>query len=689
METKKNILTTEENEFLEALDQGEHGPSDAFVDELEQKVVRTFETGSPSKSNFFGGLFMNLRNKKLFVGGVSILSVFLIAGIGYFTFSSFFSPDIQTKDQLTLEEILANAVEKNSMRGLGDASYNNLLSTKAFAENGNSLSADLAQSVGIPSPYGWEDYNYSTSTSTFTPGAAFDTCPVMNFPSVNSKTTSVSKYFYDDQGSSLSLNTLTDSKGNILNYFLSKGNESYIYYGGEYAVKLVFEDYLYEKPALDQSGMEPSDVIDPSSTDPNTPVSDPNTVGLDDTVTVDSDEVVEMQIEEVMDPQQLDQVEDPKDYISQFFGDNTTLIGTETLDGVDAYVVEWSYNSSCDFEDALTLEKATSSYAETNTPIDENTYTIIDRTWIDSESFLILKTESYINSADQANLIGTRVDRTITKNTTIAEVQNEFVYSLDPSIPVREVVYKSVEPNSEYYQAVALAKEQGIKLLFPTDTSLQLNYVAPWSTRVEGDDFYLDRAFYAPGVVGQNMFVQMNPSSISEYYVSVFNLSFSSADYEKSINIEYWNIEPAKVIDWVWGDSATRKESRTLIINGEEIRADVYVIDQTSYVDDLMPVDEPPATGSGSTGGSSGSYEGSDDRIEGENQYRYIIFEYDGYTISISETNTTVQGLKAYDLSVATDQSAVNGLVDEMYKRFNDSNDMTIDFPKGAETMPL
>lgn len=91
------------------------------------------------------------------------------------------------------------------------------------------------------------------------------------------------------------------------------------------------------------------------------------------------------------------------------------MIGTETLDGVDAYVVEWSYDSSCDFEDALTLEKATSSYAETNTPIDENTYTIIDRTWIDSESFLILKTESYINSADQANLIGTRVDRTITK----------------------------------------------------------------------------------------------------------------------------------------------------------------------------------------------------------------------------------------------------------------------------------
>lgn len=460
------------------------------------------------------------------------------------------------QDILDQKAILAKIAQNNPNYA---QSLNSLSSASGLAGDAASESyrADLKM-IGPGYPIN-SDYNYYYSKSTTSRGPAFGSCsygvdtstivfvPVYESYTYNDGTTYHSKYVgYNEDNS---INTLSISKSstteNLYEY------EDITYLGGSYAVKTVNRmDYTssYLSPKRDQ--IEPMLLEDSS--------------GLKEEVSNSNSATTSIVAD-----------------VPSYFGDNANVVRTETINGRNYYVVEYSYETDC--SGGMTIERWQSDSATQMSTLFTVTYASVD-------TYQILKTETYINSVQANNLMESFENVNDNANIDFASVESNFAFTIN--VPIREVDVSSItnpvvtyDPDAEVQKAVDFAISKKLTIVLPSDTVenqyIYLNY-GPTEALVKTDSYYNDREFYPAGSLGDQMYNSYNgisDLSIQRYYpLSLGSVSYSRGDTSYSLSIfENSDDEMTILNSYLYGDLRNKNESTVVVsINGDQVNARLY-----------------------------------------------------------------------------------------------------------------
>lgn len=502
-----------------------------------------------SNLNFIS--YTMLKRKFVVMGIVSLtlLTVLVATGLTVLNLRN-------NQNILDQKAILAKIAQNNPNHG---QALNSLSSASGLAADSasESYSADLRM-IGPGYPIN-SDYNYYYSKSTTSRGPAFGSCnygvdtstivfvPVYESYTYNDGTTYHSKYVgYNEDNS---INTLSISKSstneNLYEY------EDISYAGGSYAVKTVNRmDYTssYLSPQRDQ--IEPMLLEDSS--------------GLKEEVSNSNSATTSMVTD-----------------VPIYFGDNANVVRTETINGRNYYVVEYSYETDC--SGGITIDRWQSDSATQMSTLFTVTYASVD-------TYQVLKTETYINSVSADNLMESFENVNDNANIDFASVESNFVFTVN--VPIREVDVSTVagpvityDPEAEVQKAVDFAISKDLTIVLPSDAVenqyIYLNYGVE-DTFVKSDSYYNDREFYPAGSLGDRMYNSYNGiadlSIQRSYPLSLGSVSYSKGDTSYSLSI-YENTEDEMTVlnSYLYSDLRNKNESTVVVsINGEQVNARLY-----------------------------------------------------------------------------------------------------------------
>ncbi len=612
MKEKINKNNSIEMEELSILDPSVINPSEEFVNNLENKVINVFNHKKPS-NNFLNKLLMDTKKKWLIVGSLSLLLVSGLAGMGTLYFTN--------KNN---NNLLAEIARKNP---------NVDVSTKLF-EGSRAESNDSAMALDMM----WYEPGYTYSKVEYTPGNAENKCLGMSSGYGNGlegvSYISENKSFYDDNNN-YNLSIVKTSDGKILSYYLSTNDSYYEFHGGDYAVH---QKYSVKNMLMDarEVGYDENEALigdKEVSSEEEVPqegiVVDGSETGSDGETSTGSGEdsdgpaVTEPKPDEGEYEKPGEDVEvSNEDLITQYFGEGAKIIKKEDYEGKKAYLIESKINAYCDISDKarLYIEKdmAVSSY----TDIDENTEVIIQRLWVEAESFMNLERSYYYGSYSNVNLIGTEKYEYLHEDVAFNEVKNEFVFL--SGVTVKEIEEYDYDITDESNKWV---KDNKVLILVPSDnTGLSMNSVYSQDAydAQNYDYFRYDRKFYPAGEIGDKLF-DMNQPIDDDYISSKLNYGLSKYDENNSRYYDFQYYKGEKLADIV--NQSKHEKTDTAVdgevtIDGNKVTAKIVKVEERSYVS------EPS---------SDGDVVAPDQAKETEIiEYRYMyFFDYKGFVVYV------------------------------------------------------
>jgi len=626
------------------------------LENIKKSVTDSNNFGTNNSNlNFISNIMMK---RKIVIMGViflSLLSVFAVVGLAVTNLRI-------TQNVLNDKDILA----KISMANPG---LNQSRSAYSSATGANAIS-ELSQDAKLIAP-GYlpeSDYNYYYSKSSTKRGPAFDSCnygvdqssivyvPTYESFNYNDNSTYYSKYVgYNEDGS---INTLSISKS--LTTDSTYEYEDITYFGGDYAIKTV------NKTQIDDSLTRPlEDTAEPMLLE-SSPAESVNNDASTSVVT---------------------------DY-PNYFGDSASVKRTETINGKDYYIIEYSYEVNCD--GFVSLDRWESNSVEDKKTLYTVTYASVD-------SYQILKTETYFNSVEPANLMDTTESMNENVNIDFSSVASNFEFT--SNVPIREIdtssqsaTVSTYDPDTEVQKSLAFAKSEDLTLVLPlvsaTNQYIYLNHTSPEDYIATTNGYYPDRSFYPAGEIGDKMYNSYNgitsALSIGTVPLSLGSISYTINDSSYNLSIYANSVEEKKVLNsFLYTDLQNKNEEIVNItIGGELVEATLYSfeVDQPEYstlpyIDSMSETTvAPPADAC------------TQDCLV--KQY-ILVFNYDNNKYALqeytyisgntqTEFNTTIDGMfEALSASSATDLVEIETLLNNSIKG------TYVDGSTGGEVTPV
>jgi hypothetical protein len=503
------------------------------------------------------------------------------------------------------EEVLANVLRNNPEAALKPRSATASVNVQEDKQTGNSL----------------YEYNFSYIRTKSTNGPKANTCPALGLLAE----TSSQQYTYTDKSVYYSKTIIYDTNGNLSDFYLTEGNESTEYRGGKYAVKSIMS-------AMSDGGM-----VTPETSQEN--VSTQDTTSSQETDNIGS--------------------------INDFFGKDAQV---EKVDenGKTYYIVIWTYESSCDISNSSITPVSSQERSGTSTIDTGKTVTIISKSWVDAETLLFERDETYLDTVADSNLLYKMESEVENSNKTEAEVQSIFTFPY--AVPVKTNDYAHwVDPaiDQKIQKMKEYLKQTPLTLLFFQDPEIKLTLA--YAPDPENElilevnpsyiDYVNDRDFYPEGARGDKMYkeaITMYSDMPTDTAVSKFSSLFARTKDSLEVNIETYDshytfdeIYKALIIN-----AGSKKGTVNLKIGQDTISTDLYQDVSSVYVSDSY------VAGTKTCEGGEGYCKDS---------YSYIvIFEYKGSKYGIRfngfEKESTIAPyltFKVYDSQATTDRDFI------------------------------
>ncbi len=178
------------------------------------------------------------------------------------------------------------------------------------------------------------------------------------------------------------------------------------------------------------------------------------------------------------------------------------LVAIEKIDGLEYYIYQTTYDLYCD---------------------EQNTQTGIQRSWINHTNQDVYKDQTYLNSVSANNLLIESVYINETKKTTLEEVAEQFAFEYN--VPIRQAPEQDTSVQLESY-----LNQNVVETLLPTSTDWQLSsaYSEAANNLAYRTSYIFDRAYYAPGAIGEAMYQQLQ-HTLSDVPAAALELQFVDA----------------------------------------------------------------------------------------------------------------------------------------------------------------
>ena len=578
-----------------------------------------------TNNNLF--IYKIMKNKVL-IASVITVAIFVVA---VSAFSVYYLAQLKKGSGYSKEDtlaILSKVLANNSVSTIQEGA--------ALSPARNAGASDMASSLTIaPIIDDFNGANYRYTRTSITAGPAASKCEnAFNFDKVTS--ISDTYEFRPNGGSdyrSYMYKYVTYSANNqITNLSVSKyeGNNSiyFDYAGGSYAVRNVYD----QGPTnVSISPLAGTAVLDEAVSGPTTPEESQTT-----------------------EP-------DYETLVTQYFGPDAKIVGTVSENGKTYYVLRYSYSLLCNNVES----------------------TVVYENKINSETYSILDTKTYLGSADAANLMSSTTVTVETK--TITEAEANSIFTLGVNVPVKDVIYPYI-PAEEYSaekeatRTIDALKSTQTYVLIPETYTISYGYsYVNTTTEPTNSNYRADRAFYPSGSLGDDLFKLYNPTDVSTYLTAESNFNFVKDDgnttmyiesFEKGTTIAQVSDSKSNTFSEVQNKSA---ENIVIKINGVNVNATLLTFTATQ---NWYYLREGVATSSNSGVSSDSRIMAPDSAEESTYDYAYIIFEYNGHVYSASKdvyTGTKVAAsdlnLKAYNPNNTSDYNFIKTALLEVANR--------------------
>ncbi|MBP9758501.1 hypothetical protein KBD45_02305 [Candidatus Dojkabacteria bacterium] len=593
-----------EDEILKKLKGLEYTPSKEADDRISWMLKNSYENekksvtesqaeGNKKQSNLFlNKIKMKYKTFALVGAPVVTLGVLSVLGIMYVSPMIFPKTNSLKLTQQQKREIYKSILENNSQ-------MNTQTQTMNSQENYNTQEVTLPQNANqavaqadqkavvetklVPLP-GNIDFTKKivTTVTTNTKGPKAGECKSIYDPGLISADKYESVSYYDDEGNYVSKSTEYYADNLVLYYSRSTKNESenIEYKGGKYAVKSI---YSYQPELLETDA-----VVEERITEETVSNYMPLDTSLDNSEK-NSDENID-------------------DLIEKYFGEGTDIVGEEVIDGKKFYILEYSYESECDYSyDIYETPDFWNGedYDSTENKADMTKITI--RNYVDINDYSVVRTDTFLGEADDSNLVYTSTSAGSEKNSDIDTALAEIKFDLD--VPIKEYEPQNIPMNinqNEEKEIIKYLQSNNFPILKFASGEYDLNriYASGYYESKPIKDEYLDliqnRNFYPEGDFGDKLFDQYyrysydyqtdfkNPVISWDYIVTGNNLN-SSYLAATLYDGKYSDMDIVKTL--VYRPVRTKSiDDVELNINGEKVTAKLYKY-QTEYED--IVYDEP------------------------------------------------------------------------------------------------
>ena len=530
---------------------------------FSRNSVTDFSAKSNINSNLIFILFFMLKRK------VAVLSALAVAVLAVVLTTAFVLTRLSTQSSNNSFD-QKSILQKIAMNNPNLGQY----SVGSSAENAAALATrDMASSKMIAPAPGYmyqpaSSYYYSKSTTER--GPAFNSCtygvdqtnvvfvPVYESFNYNGDSNYYSKYVGYNEDGTVNTYNLSKSTSTSTTYRY----ENIAYYGGSYAVRTVSETQV--DPAPVQIDPMPVDLVEPSL--PERPVEAPaEGVGAAPEV----------------------------DYTT-YFGPEAQVLRTENINGREYYVIQYSYDVNC--AGFVNLNRWQSEDVE-------DLRKMFYLSYADTETYQILRTETYLDSVSVNNLV--ERSETIVENADLDFASVSGNFDFEYNVEVKDIDLNTTptdipeyNPDAEIQKALDFARNENITVVVPSavveNQYIYFNsYINDQPVVDSTTSYYTDRSFYPSGVNGDKMYnsyagvgtylagntpMSLGMTSYSRNSVS-YNLSFYSNEYS---NLDILN-------SLLWNKISDKKEEIVAInINGESVNAALYSF--VSESSSIMPL---------------------------------------------------------------------------------------------------
>lgn len=502
----------------------------------------------------------------------------------------------------------ANLTAGGALPLSAQATRNYATDATVSAEAGESK---LALPLIYPGPRTGDNYTFSQTTNR--PGPAISECAV--YSGILTAARKFENYSYYDQSGKYSYKSLSyDANGNVLSFSLSnnagKDLVRYEYAGGNYAVKITKENYTYL--AADSQGAT-TDVAAPQ------PAQAPSSAGGGVDASPERSE-----LPAVAPAPDEASIRNNGDVINRF-GSEAKLLGKETINGTEAYVVQWSYETSCDPAISpmpLAVDGNSSSRRENLIkPNNNNLKKIVLKAWADAKTFELIHQETYLGSATKDRLIYENDQRFETKKVDFSQVAKNFEFNLQVS--VREIDAQVARKAAQEKYAREFAKfltDNKLVALQPINT-LKLQHL--YSSKVNMPNIYSyfnDRDYYPMGTKGDEQMRALRaslsylpPSDIEGTPLLTTSYYQSTRENYQQLNIDVLSLQRDKSklnSRYAFPSGAGQSTKVAIQIDGKSVAATKYSYGPyPSVTNPGKPTDQVdrPSNGSGGTTDATGA----------------------------------------------------------------------------------
>lgn len=651
-ELKKNLKNMQYSPSKEADDRIAWMIKNSY--ENEKNSVTDFQNESKSnQSNLFFN-FKQMKLKTLALIGTPVVAVGVLSTIG----AMYVLPMITPVNTTNLTDLQKQEIYRNILANNSEVQPINSTINYELGNTANSTAEVMPSEKRImPNPGGMEDMNRKLVKTTVTNinGPKKDVCKAF-YNARTSSNTYESISYYDNKN--YSVTGYSETYGDIKFIYVGKTTPSttvsYEYKGGEYAIQLT---YKLTQPIDFNPVYEGDSVVD--SDVPQEPVS------------------IEEQIE-------------------MRFGEDTDIIGKETIDGKEYYLMQYSYGTQC----GLNAEYESpdfwngETYEDIDSKMDDR---LIIRNYVNSTNYAIERTDTYYKKADTENLIYTSVTDTTIVDSTFEEAA--AIIKIDSSIPVKEpnvedqpvIAYdheKELTRDFDYFQKQGFPIIDLSSIGYKINSAFTTDYYNEDKSMEEYNKLYQSRDFYPEGEAGDELY---------NYLVGNYNQQNNNIDYPTS-RVEYSFSDEsnnnsfiiAKLIDEKYEDidiintlvyypiknQDKSIEDVKVNINGNVVAGKLYqykyqyegYVESPAAVSDKLVIDPMPGNDQTQTLTDSG-------------YFLIVPMESEGYKLVISETNNGTdiypassqeiieKGIKTYKL----DNSSKKELVKQLMDYYNES----------------
>jgi hypothetical protein len=136
-------------------------------------------------------------------------------------------------------------------------------------------------------------------------------------------------------------------------------------------------------------------------------------------------------------------------------------------------------------------------------PCDDGIYSdIVYYFTVDGEDYNIIESQAYVDRKDSSNLIyELKAETTREAGVLLEDVEDEFNFELDYSVPVKTVNYRdySYDPEVESQNIIDYLDDANFVMLVDEDAEIQSLFGKDFPERVENERFYYDLDYYRVG----------------------------------------------------------------------------------------------------------------------------------------------------------------------------------------------